>query len=82
MAESSILVLVAVFKSKDTFPSLSTVATVDVPSTKSNPLDNLTDLASASVAVFARYVKVWLATVSFNCFTFTASVSAVPSSTS
>ena len=54
MAESSILVLVAVFKSKDTFPSLSTVAIVDVPSTKSNPLDNFTDLASASAAVFAR----------------------------
>ena len=54
VAESSILVLVAVFKSKDTFPSLSTVATVVVPSTKSKPLDNFTDLASASVAVFAR----------------------------
>ena len=54
VAESSILVLVAVFKSKDTFPSLSTVATVDVPSTKSNPLDNFTDLESASAVVLAR----------------------------
>ena len=53
-----------------------------MPSTKSKPLDNLTDLASVSAALLARYVNVWLATVSFNCFTFTASVSSVPSATS
>ena len=82
VAESLILVLVSSLISNVTLPSLSTVALVIVPSTKSKPLDNLTDFASASAAVFARYVKVWLATVSFNCFTFTASVSAVPSATS
>ena len=38
-------------------PSSSTEATVDVPFTKSKPLDNLTDLASVSADVFARYVK-------------------------
>ena len=78
-AESLILVLVSSLISNVTLPSLSTVALVIVPSTKSKPLDNLTDLASVSAALLARYVNVWLATVSFNCFTFTASV---PSATS
>ena len=81
-AESLIFALVSSLISNVTLPSLSTVALVIVPSTKSRPLDNLTVLASVSAAVLARYVKVWLATVSFNCFTFTASVSAVPSATS
>ena len=81
-AASLILVLVSSLISNVTLPSLSTVAFVIVPSTKSKPLDNLTDLASVSAAVLARYVNVWLATVSFNCFTFTASVSSVPSATS
>ena len=81
-AESLIFALVSALISNVTLPSLSTVALVIVPSTKSRPLDNLTVLASVSAAVLARYVKVWLATVSFNCFTFTASVSAVPSATS
>ena len=80
--ESLIFALVSSLISNVTLPSLSTVALVIVPSTKSRPLDNLTVLASVSAAVLARYVKVWLATVSFNCFTFTASVSAVPSATS
>ena len=81
-AESLIFALVSSLISNVTLPSLSTVALVIVPSTKSRPLDNLTVLASVSATVLARYVKVWLATVSFNCFTFTASVSAVPSATS
>ena len=81
-AELLILVLVSSLISNVTLPSLSTVAFVIVPSTKSKPLDNLTDLASASAVLLARYVNVWLATVSFNCFTFTASVSSVPSATS
>ena len=80
--ESLIFALVSSLISNVTLPSLSTVALVIVPSAKSRPLDNLTVLASVSAAVLARYVKVWLATVSFNCFTFTASVSAVPSATS
>ena len=80
--ESLIFALVSSLISNVTLPSLSTVALVIVPSTKSKPLDNLTVLASVSAALLARYVNVWLATVSFNCFTFTASVSAVPSATS
>ena len=42
-------------------PSLSTVATVDPPSTKSRPLDKETFFALASAALLARYVKSVLA---------------------
>ena len=51
----------AVLRSKDTLPSLSTVATVESPSTKSRPLDKETFFALASAALLARYVKSVLA---------------------